>query len=302
MQRVAPQRGVRIHRIVRSITQWWPHHFAAAAFNRILEWALPRLGEPRWVESPPSGSCPSMVLDLNDRLQRKTYYFPRAYARYYLQAPLARWMRRMLGPGRTFVDVGANLGFFTLLAASLVGARGAVWAFEPQPHLFESLSRSVSLNGLDNVTCFPVALSDRPSEAVLHGDPNGLASSLVDEHPRRAHRYSSAIRVRADSLDHVVQESQLDAGGIRMVKVDVEGEEPRTVAGMIETLERAGRPPVWCEVRGPRGSTRAPDTYEPVRSLLWPLGYRPHRTDGDPLRPSDLRARGSLDVLFQCPA
>jgi FkbM family methyltransferase len=210
-------------------------------------------------------------------------------------------MRRWLEPGHTFVDIGANLGFFSLLAAHLVGSRGAVWAFEPQPEMFESLRRSLLLGGLTNVVCFPMALTDHEGDATFYADPNGLASSLVGERSRRMRRYSSAFRVRADSLDRVAQRSGLDARGIRLVKVDVEGEEPRTIAGMLGTLEAAGCPPVWCEVRGPRGSTRAPGTYELVRERLAPLGYRSHRTDGTPLRPSDLGSRGSLDVLFHRP-
>lgn len=287
------------HRLLRLITCRWPHPFAAAAINILLERFLPRTGGPNWVDAPPCDPCPPMALDLADRLQRKTYYFPRAYARYYLHAPLARAMRLLLSPGDWFVDVGANIGFYSLLAARLVGRGGGVWAFEPQPGPMESLCRSARLGGLDQLRCFQMALSDREEELVLHCDPNGLCSSLVDEHPRRRRRYSSEIRVRTDSLDHLAGAMGLEAQRIRLIKVDVEGEEPRTIAGMLGTLERAGGPAVWCEVRGPRGSTRAPNTFEAVRERLAPLGYRAHRGDGTPLLPRDLLARGSQNVLFR---
>ena len=76
------------------------------------------------------------------------------------------------------------------------------------------------------------------------------------------------------------------------MKIDVEGEEPRTVAGMQKTLRRAGLPPIWCEVRGPRGSTRAPNTYLPVKAQLVALGYRPYQVVGGERWPVPRRRGG----------
>src|SRR5262245_2134996 len=66
-----------------------------------------------------------------------------------------------LAPGMTFLDLGANVGYFTCLAARKVGPAGRVWAFEPDPRNFRLLVRSVKANGLSNVTAVRAAASDR---------------------------------------------------------------------------------------------------------------------------------------------
>jgi hypothetical protein len=86
-----------------------------------------------------------------------------------------------------------------------------------------------------------------------------------------------------------------------LVKVDVEGEEVRTIAGMLGTLEAAGYPSIWCEVRGPHGSTRAPDTYPAVNATLSQLGYRPYwwSADGTKRGVEQNSVTGRTDVLFE---
>jgi FkbM family methyltransferase len=241
-----------------------------------------------------------MVLDVRQRLQRKTYLFARAYGRLYLRRPLGRYLPRILRPGDTFLDIGSNVGFYAIQAGVLVGPRGRVWAFEPDPATAEAVRRTAAHHGLDQVKVMECALSDQDGSLTFHVDPNGLSSSLVAEAPHRADRYHRDLEVRVTSLNGLVQRRELALERVRLVKVDVEGEEPRTVAGMLGALETLGRPPVWCEVRGPRGSTRAPDTYTPVAAILAGLGYAPYCWNGRarPLGPADLRRRGSFDVLF----
>src|SRR5690606_15185214 len=71
-------------------------------------------------------------------------------------------VRRLLQPGMTFVDVGANIGYFALLAASLVGAQGKVIAFEPNLENCELLRRSIAANGFDDfVHVHPYAVAEK---------------------------------------------------------------------------------------------------------------------------------------------
>src|SRR5689334_15202996 len=104
---------------------------------------------------------------------------------------------------------------------------------------------------------------------------DGSAHSLVPEISSRAGRYSGQVPVRVTRLDDLTREGTFDAPRIDLIKIDVEGEEPRTVRGMLATLERFAFPRVWTEVRGPRGSTRAPNTYPAVSGALKELSYEP---------------------------
>jgi len=241
-----------------------------------------------------------MVFNVADNLQRKFYYFPRLYW-YYAASELHGYLAATLRPGHAFLDIGANVGFFALTAARHVGPRGRVWAFEPDATVCESLERSAHANAFSQIRAFRLALSDRnDDEATLFLARHGTATSLVPEAPGREHRYRGEVRTRMCTLDTLAAEGELTSHPIGLIKIDVEGEESRTVAGMRATLANARYPPIWCEVRGPRGSTRAPNTYAGVRDQLLPLGYRPFTWSRGKQRPlADDDVRGRLDVLFE---
>lgn len=242
-----------------------------------------------------------MELDLSVPLQRKFFYFPKVYARFYGRTVFRDFLETTLRPGSTFLDIGSNVGFFSLMAARHVGPTGRVYAFEPDPQICECLVRSAKANAYEQVSAFQLALSDRDGELRFFRATDGTASSLVPEAPGHEHRYQTApITTPVTSLDSLVRAGKLDPRGISLVKVDVEGEEVRTVTGMRDTLVAAGYPPIWCEVRGPLGSSRAPNTYVGVRDRLEPLGYKPFWWAKAGVRPvSDDEVVKRCDVLFE---
>lgn len=89
--------------------------------------------------------------------------------------------RSYLKEGMTVVDIGANLGYFTVIAAGLVGPSGKVFSYEPDPHNFALLEKNVSVNGFKNVTNFPVALSDRRGTRELFFGDNQTTHSFSDK-------------------------------------------------------------------------------------------------------------------------
>jgi len=74
---------------------------------------------------------------------------------------ISNLIRKYLSPGDTFIDIGANIGYHTLHAATLVGDSGKVVAFEPLPRLSEQMTRSIKENNFSNITVFDLALSDK---------------------------------------------------------------------------------------------------------------------------------------------
>jgi FkbM family methyltransferase len=288
-----------LHRFLRGMFSKYPIRFGAAAINRVLDVAFGS-SDPHWLVAPGRGYFPTMVLNVSTNLQRKLYYFPSVYGRFYGTNTFASFIRGRLKPGDTFFDVGANVGFFSLIAASIVGDSGSVYAFEPEPDTCEAIAKSAKANGYSRLHPMQCALSDHEGEADFYCARDGTANSLVTEAPGREKRYDRKVTTRVTSLDKLVAEGTIDPCGISLIKVDVEGAEARTVRGMRESLLAADYPAIWCEVRGPKGSTRAPNTYPAVLSVLKDLGYTPVIwTERGRRHVRDEDVVGRADVLFE---
>jgi len=134
-----------------------------------------------------------------------------------------------LAPGDTVVDVGANIGWYTVLASRAVGEDGLVIAFEPDPTNFELLRRNVEANGCHNVRLERKALSNERGtiELFLHNRNKGMHSALAFQTP------DGSIEVEAIPLDDYLADVPRP---IDFVKIDVEGAEGMVLEGMRETL------------------------------------------------------------------
>jgi FkbM family methyltransferase len=142
-----------------------------------------------------------------------------------------RIFRSSLKPGMTFVDVGANIGYYTLLAARLVGNHGRVFAFEPCPDNFQLLERNVQANGHTNVTLVRKAVSDRSGSATLRLDGSSSGGHSLSGF-RRGGR---SVTVETVSLDEYFAG---DAAGVDVIKTDTEGADPVVFRGMRGMVER----------------------------------------------------------------
>lgn len=147
---------------------------------------------------------------------------------------VARIVRSLLNPGDTFIDIGANLGYFTLLAASLVGEHGSVIAFEPSPENCRLLRRSLSQNGFKNVLIFEKAVAEATRRlAFSSGLPHSNARIL---RPEELHGHEERYaQVEAVTLDDALQDV---VTRIDLIKLDIEGAEPRAWQGMQKMVQR----------------------------------------------------------------
>jgi FkbM family methyltransferase len=147
-------------------------------------------------------------------------------------------------PGDTVLDVGANIGSYTLMLANLVGKSGKVVAIEPNPKAFRILERNVSVNGTTNVILEPVACSDKSGMLDLHfGDNIGAASG--EEGVHKAEVIPNVARVEMLPLDSLVD--RLGLQRVDWVKIDTEGMERRVIDGAAETI-RAHHPKLFIEI------------------------------------------------------
>jgi FkbM family methyltransferase len=151
------------------------------------------------------------------------------------------YIRRHLKPGQGFVDIGANVGWFTLLASTIVGSTGVVHSFEPRPDTGHYLARSIALNRLDDVvTLHRAGLWSEPSElyliwSALRDNPGGAFLTSEDHGPQ------NGTRVPLITLD------SLGIGRCDLIKMDIEGAEPHALRGGAKTLARF-RPPILSEL------------------------------------------------------
>ncbi|MCK7626873.1 FkbM family methyltransferase [Streptomyces sp. RS10V-4] len=169
-----------------------------------------------------------VAVDTRDLIQRYLYLFG------VWEPHMTRWLRRRLRPGDTYVDVGANIGYHTLLAAHLVGEGGHVVAIEASPALHRHLLRNVALNEFRNVRAVNRAVSDTDEilSFVLASSANTGANSIVPYvGPAEA-----AFDIAARPLPALLAEGEITRA--RVIKIDVEGAEGSVVRGMRPMLPR----------------------------------------------------------------
>jgi FkbM family methyltransferase len=212
----------------------------------------------------------SFACDLGDQISREVcltgLYEP----------PVTRLVQQHLRPGGIVVDVGANWGYFSLLAAAAVGASGKVFALEPDPRQFETLSSNVSANGFRHVSPLQAAASAAEGRLSLvgyeDGERNRGVSRLAD--PASSGRH---FDVRATSVDRVTA----GCPSVDIVKIDVEGAEDAVLEGMREGLTARRYRALVLELHPDLLRARQIDPASCVARLL-EYGYRGWTIDLDP--------------------
>jgi FkbM family methyltransferase len=172
---------------------------------------------------------------------------------------LTHLVQAVLRPGMRFVDIGAHVGYFTVLAGKLVGPEGRVWAFEPHPRNFELLLANLDRNGIGNARCFKRAVTDKTGPAELFAAPGNTGDHRLYESYDEARRSSFVTAVALDDV-HEIQRP------VDFVKVDVQGVEEAALRGMRGLIEASPAATVVLEY-WPYGIVRAGG--DPVRSLAF---------------------------------
>ena len=147
---------------------------------------------------------------------------------------------KIVKEGDVVVDLGANIGYFTLLAAKLVGKKGKVYAFEPEPRNYQYLIRNIQLNGYDNVVALQKAVADKPGKIKLFICPYDTGHHTIQ-------KYDGIQAYRPDFVDEKKEFVEVDqvclddffkniTTKINVIKMDVEGAEMLALAGMEQLI------------------------------------------------------------------
>lgn len=247
-----------------------------------LAWKLQRGEAPRFALVP---GGPVLQVPADRRYTTLSAFLMRDHVEPELAA-----LDRFLPPGGVLVDVGANIGLFSLKGAHLVGARGLVLAVEPGAVSFARLSANLALNTLPQLRLVQAALSDREGEMALYHIPLGDDPQAFSLLPGGGQSASETVRVT--TLDLLAEGHGLTR--LDCIKIDVEGAEPMVLAGGSATLARL-RPIVIFEINAPQAGASRTDAAD----ALVALGYRLHRLRGPALEPLDQvpEAHGNLVAI-----
>ena len=185
-----------------------------------------------------------------------------------------RFFQSACRDGMTFLDVGANLGYYTALATRAVGPNGRVLAVEPDPDSFGYLEQTIAANAVGNVQAFPVAASDAPATLPLYistdnrGDNRLYASG--EDRPQ--------VEVTARPLDALLRENKIDK--VDLIKIDVQGYEPKVIAGLRETITASPNLTLLTEF-WPQGIDEAGENANDFLQTLRGLGLTLHELQPD---------------------
>lgn len=215
-------------RAVAELSRWtlryWPARAGKILIWRVLHhlgawWGVTLIGPARF-----GGR---FHCDLRDMIQGRIYYTG------VWEPSLTAFVESHLRPGDTFIDIGANIGYFSLLASRIVGPTGAVIALEASPGIADRLAANVRLNGAGNVRVMNVAASDREGTIDLfRGPPGNLGSSSVVS----TRGGTLEARVPCAPVSAVVTPPELARA--RIIKIDVEGHELPVLTDLLRSSDR----------------------------------------------------------------
>jgi FkbM family methyltransferase len=185
---------------------------------------------------------PSMINGHKMVLAQGNRYPPFAMAQNKYEQETTRLLKRILEPGMTFIDVGAHVGYYTLMAAKQVAPTGRVFSFEPEPSNYDILIGNIHLNEYSNVKTVNKAVSSRIGTTTLFltALDNGRHSTYRHGLPE-----SGSVEIETTTVD-----AFLEAEGwpeVDLVKIDVEGAEMDVLDGMGQLLHKSDAPKLIVE-------------------------------------------------------
>jgi FkbM family methyltransferase len=207
---------------------------------------------------------------MSQRIMLESLLSNRAY-----EPETASFITAALRPGDTFIDVGTHVGYFSMLAAAVVGGEGRVISFEPDERNFEHLLSHISLNDLGNVEAVNQAVgeSDHVAQFFVNADNDG-GHALWDV---GLHDYNQISRSRPNTRDVEVASldsylGRRDVRSLKLIKIDAEGSELKVLQGAKRSLMEHRVPFVVAEVNR-FALERMGTSEDELRSYMEGLGY-----------------------------
>lgn len=220
------------------------------------------------------GGCNKYVqftLELNPDMQPDAFLLEHFQKQVCYEAENAWVMFHVLDPGDRAIDVGANIGFFTLMMSRLVGDTGHVVACEPGFNNLPTLRHHLELNKASNVSIVEKPIWCREEKVTFYINSDTRSSNALYD----PGNWADNFRSRANPMPLQLDATTIDAiaeGPIKLIKIDTEGAEQRVLEGASKLLEQQHPPYVLAELN-PHGLAQAGCDSETLRSFMRGYGY-----------------------------
>ncbi|MDB5413666.1 MAG: hypothetical protein JWR10_2001 [Rubritepida sp.] len=243
---------------LRQLGHLYPLYSGCGTLANSRPWRTIMAGGPEEAVAPIRNTGAKLIVPVGDFIGSAVYSFGDL-------DPKVTWVaQKILRPGDTALDIGANLGLVTMAMADAVGPSGRIEAFEPQPRFAALARRSAELNGYRQVTIHQVALGRDDRQVELHIPYENMGRASIG----RSEGTDETIEVQQRDAGALLE--QLDLGPIRLLKMDVEGYETEVIAGA-EAFLRGNTPDaILFELNDYEGAFRD----QPLIGQLMALGYR----------------------------
>lgn len=227
-------------------------------------------------------------VDLDDWIQKQIFFF----GSYLLEQQETRYWCDSVKEGEIILDIGANIGYYSLLASKRIGSEGRVYAFEAAPETFKKLADNIQRNAMANVYAYNLAVTNSRGTIDLHiADTRNTGMSSIAAF---ADESGVTVTVSCDTIDNFATDHSL--GRIDRIKIDVEGAEMMVLRGMEQTL-RKYLPVIHIELIDSR-LRYAGSSLTELWNFLISLGYLPHAIGkGNRLVPVHTPREGALMVF-----
>jgi FkbM family methyltransferase len=165
--------------------------------------------------------------DLRDRVPEFIFHFG------HWEPNISYWIGQRLRRGDVFVDVGSNLGYYSLLASGIVGPEGKIIAIEASPRIYARLVQSLEANACANVRTENVAVAQEPGRVTIYSGPagnSGATSTLPQWRDGKAEAEVAAL-----PLSQILSSDEIRR--VRLIKIDVEGAEAPILQQIVSTID-----------------------------------------------------------------
>lgn len=154
------------------------------------------------------------------------------------------FVRKFLEKGDIFLDVGANIGLFSLIASQYVESKGKIYAFEPTPETFSRLCENVEINAFSNISTFQIGLSDKEEELLFNVSQAGY-DAWNSFAKLKELEDSCSISIKTTTLDSFLNQQEIS--DVNLIKIDVEGWEMNVLKGAKDLLSKEKAPVLMIE-------------------------------------------------------
>jgi FkbM family methyltransferase len=176
-----------------------------------------------------------------------------------------RIMKKELKKGMIIAEIGANIGYYALLEASIIGKTGKIYAIEPFPLNFDLLNKNINLNSYQNIIdAYNIAISNRSGVEKLYvKDKHNLCNMLENES-------EGSIEVKTETFDNFIKNKQKP----ELIRMDIEGYEYFVLDGMKKTIKQCNSCKMFIELHLYQMDKKGLDYKKPVKTLF-ELGFKP---------------------------